>query len=164
VDLPYIVIAYDSEKDNISKIRNLFPFLRPNGGTPEGLAFEAIMNECILNKRVVGEDHYFLNLSDGEPCYTFAAANGLGFSYTEQPAALHTKRQMQIIRSYGIKILSYFIKDKHEYSSPHPLGLNTGEHLLRQFQTMYGKDAKNINVTEIGSISKTMNGLFLKKE
>ena len=37
-ELPYVVLAYDSEQDKISKVRNLFPYLRANGCTPEGLA------------------------------------------------------------------------------------------------------------------------------
>ena len=41
----YVVLAYDSLKDNFNKIRTLFPYLYPNGCTPEGLTFEAILNE-----------------------------------------------------------------------------------------------------------------------
>lgn len=36
-ELPYIVLAYDSRTDKISKIRQLFPYLSANGATPEGL-------------------------------------------------------------------------------------------------------------------------------
>jgi hypothetical protein len=39
VDLPYVVLAYDSKVDKFNKIRSLFPYLVPNGCTPEGLAF-----------------------------------------------------------------------------------------------------------------------------
>src|ERR1051326_7932687 len=69
ITLPYVVMAYDSKKDKFSKVKNLFPYLKPNGCTPEGLAFEAIM-KLFENACPEEENRYFLNLSDGEPFYT----------------------------------------------------------------------------------------------
>ena len=42
--LPYVVLAYDSKVDKFNKVRTLFPYLVPNGCTPEGLAFGATMS------------------------------------------------------------------------------------------------------------------------
>lgn len=169
-DLPYIVLAYDSTKDKISKVRQLFPFLKANGATPEGLAFEAILDDCIINRRGMGEDHYFVNLSDGEPCYTFynRSGGGHGFSYGGDDAAKHTKRQVGIMKSNGIKILSYFIKTEltlmNNLGMLIPIKSEVEDKTLKQFKTMYGKDARSINIDNVGQIAKTMNELFLKKE
>jgi len=163
--LPYIVIIYDSEVDKPSKIRQIFPFLKAGGATPEGLAFEAIMTDCVINKRSNGEDHYFVNISDGEPCYCFYdRGGGKGFSYGGEEAVKHTKRQVNIMRSHGIKILSYFIES--DYKSVNAFGGFLGmatQTTEKQFRSMYGKDASMIDVTQVGQIAKTMNGLFLKK-
>ena len=64
---PYIVMAYDSKTEKFSKVKQMFGGLRPNGTTPEGLCFEAIMKSFIpVNNDM---DSYFLNLSDGQPYY-----------------------------------------------------------------------------------------------
>ena len=64
---PYIVMAYDSKTEKFSKVKQMFGGLRPNGTTPEGLCFEAIMKSFIpINNDM---DSYFLNLSDGQPYY-----------------------------------------------------------------------------------------------
>jgi hypothetical protein len=67
-----VVLAYDSKTDKISKVRQLFPFLCAKGATPEGLAFEAIAEEFIIGKKSTEQEHYFLNISDGEPCYSIS--------------------------------------------------------------------------------------------
>jgi len=47
-DKPLILIAYDSRVDKFTKIKNLFAHIRVAGTTPEGLCFEAIMDEIFL--------------------------------------------------------------------------------------------------------------------
>ena len=44
-----IIIAsvYKRTEEQINKVKNLFSLLRPSGTTPEGLCFEAVMNEII---------------------------------------------------------------------------------------------------------------------
>jgi hypothetical protein len=56
------------------------------------------------------------------------------------------------IRSRGIKVLSYFIGSGYD-----------DDRYMRDFKTMYGSDAEFIDVTNLISISKTMNKKFLEK-
>ena len=171
-DLPYIVLAYDSKVDKVSKIRQLFPHLRPVGATPEGLTFEAIAEEFIIGKKTNEQDHYFLNLSDGEPAYSVNATNnkyGVSFSYTGEPGALHTKVQVDRIRAQGVKILSYFIADGRYNGSIYsglydPMVSKSRQLTLNElFDIMYGRDGKFIDVQSVGEIALTMNKLFLSK-
>jgi len=172
-ELPYIVLAYDSKVDKISKIRHLFPYLCANGSTPEGLAFESIAEEFIIGKRSTEQEHHFLNISDGEPCYIINARTnryGVGVDYTGEIGALHTKTQIDKIRSKGVKILSYFIKS--EYPSVILSGFNFNQTRMTEnrqltlkqlFDMMYGKDGCQIDVQNITDIARTINKLFLSK-
>lgn len=173
--LPYIVLAYDSKKDKFSKIRNIFPYLVPNGCTPEGLAFEATMNlfDGITPDE---EDRYFLNLSDGEPYYHLSIPHsGLSISYTDDVGATHTKAQVDKIRRHGVDILSYFIEEDYRKSSKHmtPQEIEAEKKrqaeldknpLRKNFRKMYGKNSKFIDVENILDLTKTINALFLSKE
>ena len=142
---PYIVMAYDSKTEKFSKVKQMFGGLRPNGTTPEGLCFEAIMKSFIpINNDM---DSYFLNLSDGQPYF-----GGRGFYYSGDTAEIHTGKMVKMIEGMGIKTLSYFVSD---------YGVQNYE--KRSFQTMYGKGAKFIEVTNLNQITKTMNQLFLAK-
>lgn len=169
--LPYVVLAYDSNVDKFSKIRSLFPYLEPNGLTPEGLAFEAIMGlfDGITPDE---EDRYFLNLSDGEPCYYYTSPDAsINVSYTNEVGVSHTKSQVNKIRRRGVQVLSYFIEGGESQNSifklfnPHSNNTTkqfTYNEILREnFRKMYGKDAKFIDVENIIDLAKTMNGLFL---
>lgn len=174
-ELPYVVLAYDSEQDKISKVRNLFPYLKANGCTPEGLAFESIMDSFIVGKKTDNQDHYFLNISDGEPYYMLTSMrhgynHPKGLVYTDDVGVAHTKRQVEKIRNQGVRVLSYFI-ESNDSMLAFPFGLirtNTSlsrkDVLRQQFETMYGRDAKFINVTNVFDIAKTMNRLFLEGE
>ncbi len=142
---PYIVMAYDSKTEKFSKVKQFFGGLRPNGTTPEGLCFEAIMKSFIpINNDM---DSYFLNLSDGQPYY-----GGPGFYYSGDSAERHTGKMVKQIEGMGIKTLSYFVSD---------YGASSYEQ--RTFKTMYGKGAKFVDVTNLNQITKTMNQLFLQK-
>ena len=142
---PYIVMAYDSKTEKFSKVKQMFGGLRPNGTTPEGLCFEAIMKSFIpINNDM---DSYFLNLSDGQPYF-----GGRSFYYSGDSAERHTGKMVKMIESMGIKTLSYFVSD---------YGVQSYE--KRSFQTMYGKGAKFVDVTNLNQITKTMNQLFLQK-
>lgn len=168
-ELPYIVLAYDSDVDKIQKVRNLFPYLSPCGCTPEGLAFEAIMDKFIIGKRKDGQDHYFLNISDGEPCYSLSADENkhrISFEYIGDVATLHTKRQVEKIRSQGVNVLSYFIKSDLNLlgSFYQTTNKNDEDKLKIQFQKMYGKNSQFIDVTNVGNIANTMNRLFLSHD
>ena len=144
---PYIVMAYDSRVDKFSKVKQMFPGLNPNGTTPEGLCFEAIMKEFVpINNDL---DSYFLNLSDGQPYFP-----GEGFYYGGRTAETHTNKMVKMIESMGIQTLSYFITDWE---------INEDSSDARCFKRMYGKGAKMIDVTNANQITKTMNQLFLQK-
>ena len=144
---PYIVMAYDSRVDKFSKVKQMFPGLGPNGTTPEGLCFEAIMKEFVpVNNDL---DSYFLNLSDGQPYFP-----GDGFYYGGDSAERHTNKMVKMIESMGIQTLSYFITDWE---------IDEDSSDARSFKKMYGKGAKMIDVTNANQITKTMNQLFLQK-
>lgn len=157
--LPYIVLAYDSNEDKFIKIRTLFPYLVPNGFTPEGLAFGAIMN-LFDNITPDEEDRYFLNLSDGEPCYPLhVISENTVISYQREVGVAHTKSQVDKIRRCGVNILSYFIKSDMKH-------MNNVEitRVKKNFQKMYGKSAQFIDVENLVELAKTMNRLFLSKD
>lgn len=174
--LPYVIMAYDSKVDKFSKVKNLFPYLSPCGFTPEGLAFGAIMN--LFDGITPDEqDRYFLNLSDGEPCYSLRIpATGLHISYQDEVGVTHTKSQVDKIRRHGVEILSYFIeagrrsgKTKNKETAQEKVeAKKLMEQLdkspLRQnFRKMYGKNAQFIDVENIVDLARTINRLFLTK-
>jgi hypothetical protein len=143
---PYIVLAYDSRKDKFSKVKQLFPYLTVGGTTPEGLCYEAIMDEFLTANNDM--DSYFLNISDGEPSFS-----GPGFYYSYDGAFDHTRRMVNKIEKMGIKTMSYYVED---YSWG-------GDKPSEGFIKMYGAGARKIDVTNVGQITKTMNSLFLQK-
>lgn len=142
-ELPYVVIAYDSRKDKFSKVKTLFQYLWPDGTTPEGLCFEAMMDEFVSVNTDM--DSYFMNISDGEPYF-----NG----YSGEVAATHTFKQMSKLQSMGIQILSYFV-------SEHVDGVSGRSG--RIFKASYGKAASFIDVTNMVEVAKTMNRMFMNK-
>lgn len=142
-DLPYLLIAYDSRQDKLSKIRKLFPYIECNGTTPEGLCFEAIQNEIV--KSSGGIDSYFVNISDGEPWF-----NNSTIHYGGESAARHVKGEMDNMRSKGVRILSYFVGSSFSNRS-------------RIFDMCYGKDASYIDCNDMNKVAKAVNELLMKK-
>jgi hypothetical protein len=145
--VPLILIAYDSRVDTFNKVKNMFSHINVSGTTPEGLCFEAIMDEIVPTTK--DRDSYFLNFSDGMPMFS---ADEL--YYYSSDAIKHTKKMVNDMRTKGIKVLSYFIGDSDEYRQ---------EDTMKDFKTMYGKDSEFVDVTSVMSISKTMNRKFLEK-
>ena len=143
--VPLILIAYDSRVDKFNKVKNMFAHLRVSGTTPEGLCFEAIMDEIIPTTK--DKDSYFLNFSDGMPMFSNDTV-----SYYHDEALGHTQRMVKDMRVKGIKVLSYYIGDEYDRGKT-----------MNDFKTMYGKDAEFVDVTSVMSISKTMNKKFLEK-
>jgi hypothetical protein len=148
---PYVIIGYDSAVDKISKVKTLFPYLYPSGSTPEGLSYEAIMKH--LPETSADTDYYFLNFSDGEPAMNYTTQSGDRVSYSQESAALHTKKQVTKIKSQGYSVLSYFIKN-NDYINPNSVEL---------FKKMYGTNASFINPNNLLQVAKTMNRMFLEK-
>ena len=124
----------------------MFPSIYPGGTTPEGLCFEAIMNDVIPTSN--NRDSFFLNISDGMPMFSNSEIN-----YYHKQAISHTKKQVEEFRKRGIKVLSYFVSES-DYGR---------EETLIDFKTMYGKDAKFVDLNSVLQISKTMNEKFLEK-
>ena len=138
--LPVIGIIYDSRKDHLSKLVKIMHQVRACGTTPEGLCFEAIMDEILNASR--GKDAYFLNMSDGMPWFN---------NYGGEQALLHTSKQIKKMKREGIKVISYFIG-----------GRGYGES-KEDFQLMYGKDSHFIDTNNLLSLAKTMNNKFLER-
>ena len=143
---PLILIAYDSRKDSFIKVKTLFKYLTVAGTTPEGLCYEAIMNDIVPSTN--DKDSYFLNFSDGMPMF-----GNSDVDYHGDTALNHTKKMVKEIRNRGIKVLSYFVSDSNWNRDSES----------RAFKTMYGKDAEYIDITSVMSVSKTMNKKFLQK-
>lgn len=135
-------VVYDSKKDSMAVVRNKFKNLYPGGSTPEGLCYDAIMKEIVGVAK--GKDSYFINVSDGEPAFS---------SYYGQTAAMHTAKQMKKMRDNGINVMAYFVGsgsvNQIEKSSSY-----------QTFKTMYGKDARAIDLNNLGELSKSLNSLF----
>jgi len=143
---PIILIAYDSRKDSFIKVKTLFKYLTVAGTTPEGLCYEAIMNDIVPSTN--DKDSYFLNFSDGMPMFSNNEVD-----YHGDTALNHTRKMVKEIRNRGIKVLSYFVSDSS-------WGRDSES---KSFKTMYGKDAEYIDITSVMSVSKTMNKKFLQK-
>jgi hypothetical protein len=151
--LPYIAVVYDSTKNTFRQFCKYMSILQANNTTPEGLCFEAIQKQLIPSSN--DTDSFFLNFSDGQPCYSIGTADD-SINYQGEAAAEHTKKQINKMRNAGINTLSYFISDYSEeriQSTPD----------WRIFQKCYGKDAKSVNVENMMQVAKTMNELFLQK-
>lgn len=140
---PYVVIGYDSREDKFSKIKSLFLYLWPDGLTPEGLCFEAILDKIPISSSQLNS--YFLNFSDGMPIFP-------QLGYQNLVAWIHTRQQIQILEKNGVDILSYFITDSEFDSSTKP-----------SFELMYGSHARFVDINDVRAVAKTMNNKFIKK-
>lgn len=150
--LPYVAIIHDSRRDSFKQFARYMSILQANNTTPEGLCFEAILKQLVPSTNE--SQSYFLNFSDGQPSYSINRG-GDEIQYSGEPAALHTKKQVNKIKDSGIEVLSYFITEyggNFEHSSD-----------WRVFKTMYGNDAKYVNVENMFEVAKSMNELFLSK-
>jgi hypothetical protein len=143
--VPLILVAYDSRKDKLIKVKNLFPALDVSGTTPEGLCFEAIEKDLIPGNS--NQDSYFINFSDGQPYF-----GNKEIYYSGDSAENHTRKMVSNMRAKGISVLSYFISGRYESDRDHG-----------SFTNMYGKDAEFINATNMMQVAKTMNKKFLTK-
>jgi nitric oxide reductase activation protein len=131
-----ISTIYDSRYDTIRKI-DLFKSLVPNGTTPEGLAFEAMMPDIT---RLTSNRIFFINISDGMPNHHQ--------KYRGYVAFKHTAQQVQNLRRNNVRVLSYYI------------GKISSEN-KKNFILMYGKSAQFIQPNNINDIVRTLNSLFL---
>ena len=144
-DQPIVLIAYDSTKDKIQKIKSLWPTLGVAGTTPESLCYDAMMSSFLQTSNA--DDNYFINYSDGSPWFS----NSDAYYYGDN-AANHCKKIVKGMRNRGVKVLSYFIS---EYGA--------SGNTKRTFEMMYGEDASFINPSNMMEVAKTMNKMFLSK-
>ncbi len=151
--LPYIVMVYDSRKNSLKDFYKYMSMLQAHNTTPEGLCFEAIQKYLIPTSN--DTDSYFLNFSDGQPCYSISHGTD-DINYSGYSAAEHTNKQVKKMQASGINVLSYFITDMSEDRFQ-----NSSDWEI--FKKCYGKDAKYVNVENMMQVAKTMNELFLKK-
>ena len=141
--LPAIFIAYDSRKHKVNRLLQMLPFMNACGITPEGLCFEAIMNQ--IDSSSNGKDSFFINFSDGEPYFENSE-----ITYWGDNANTHTKKQVDKMIAKGVKVLSYFIGSKY--------GSNEDN-----FKKMYGKDASFIETNQLVPLAKSLNKMFTEK-
>ena len=163
--IPLVCVAYDSRTDDFERFARLVPKLSPNGATPEGLCFEATMG--LILEATQSHDVYFVNFSDGEPSYHVAPiSRGLtsankniawtSCNYGGSVAESHTRKQVQIMREAGVKILSYFISE--DGVSDYLLGSSRDA-----FRRMYGEDATYVNVSNATEVLRTLNKVLLRR-
>ena len=141
--LPAIFIAYDSRKHKVKRLSWILEDMHASGITPEGLCFQAIMNE--IDSSSSNKDSFFINFSDGEPYFENAE-----LMYYGEKANQHTKKQVDRMIAKGVKVLSYFIGSKY--------GSNE-----ENFKKMYGKDASFIQSNELVPLAKSLNKMFAEK-
>ena len=151
--LPYIVMVYDSRKNSLKDFYKYMSMLQAHNTTPEGLCFEAIQKYLIPTSN--DTDSYFLNFSDGQPCYSISHGTD-DINYSGFAAAEHTNKQVKKMQASGINVLSYFITDMSEDRFQHSSDWEI-------FKKCYGKDAKYVNVENMMQVAKTMNEMFLTK-
>ncbi len=149
--LPLLLVAYDSQRDKISKIKQLFRHLNATGPTPEGLCYPVITDLMDKKGRTGAQsENYFINLYDGMP--GFVIDNEC--IYEGKPAMEHTRNETLRMRRHGFKILSYYVVSPEwkvrEVNA-------TFEH----FKYMYGKDAQMINLNALGELARSLNRLLI---
>lgn len=164
--MPVVAIAFDSRTDNFKNYLKIMGRISPVCSTPEGLCYKATMDLILESTKT--HQVYFINFSDGEPCFSYSKRNTLiaggeneYFSYGGEVAVEHTRKMVNTMREHGIKIMSYFITDSYGGSSVwNPYG---GQNALNLFKRMYGADSENVNVENATEVLRTLNKLLLNR-
>jgi hypothetical protein len=169
--MPIVAVVFDSRKDQFNQFVNTARKLRPNGATPEGLAFKATMD--LILEQASTHEVYFINFSDGEPAFEYyekqtlatrarrrrwsryaANDNGDHFSYGGEKAANHTRQMVHMMRERGVKVLSYFIEDRGGH-------YGASDACKNLFRKMYGEDAVFVNVESAAEVIRTLNSRLI---
>jgi len=135
-------IIYDSRFNGINTLLSNLSRCTVSSLTPEGLCFEGLLQAKKLIPGTKDVDSYFINVSDGEPCYN---------SYSGYKALAHTKRQVDGIKSLGISVLSFYVSGDSRQTTP-----------SYNFKNMYGKDAKACTPDSLTGLAKVLNSKFLE--
>jgi len=112
--LPFVMIIFDSKKNDLNHIRNVFPCVHATGSTPEGITFEAILNEILVDS--ANSDAYFINLCDGQPGYSYHS-KATSISYNGSRAEQHSRKQIDKMIQNGIRAMTYFIGSSGGFQS-----------------------------------------------
>lgn len=149
--IPVFIIIYDSKYNNISHLLKWWPHIEPAGYTPEGICYEAILNEMIETSKDYN-NKYLINISDGEPYFAIKLDNFDSAVYNHTSGALeHTNKVMNKYRKNGFSIISYFVNKL------------TSSTELENFAKMYGKnDSHYVKPTQLDKIAKTINDKIKK--
>jgi hypothetical protein len=152
-DSPYNLVMYDSKIDTVSHIRKWWHKLRVVGNTPEGLVFDALMNQIL--KDAQGTDAFFINLSDGCPSCEAVSWNkvitsGNTSCYDGMSALEHTRKMVDNMVKNNITVISYYVSKTL-----------TTHH--ESFEKMYGKYAHFILVTDMMMLARTLNKRFIQR-
>ena len=139
---PLMWTVYDSRTDSFNAMKEKFHYITTSGSTPEGLCYQAVMNDIIKSSN--GKESFFINLCDGEPGFCAGKIN-----YGGEFALNHTRKQVDKMRAAGIKVLSYFIYDDYIMDKS-----------VQNHKSMYGKDAEQIDLDSLTQLSKSINNLF----
>ena len=144
---PLMWVIFDSRKEKLSAVKHKLYSVQASGSTPEGLCYQAVMNEIVTSAK--GKESYFINVCDGEPGWS-----GEGMSYGGDYALNHTAKQVQKIRNEGIKVLSYFVSQGQS--------IQGNRNSQSKHTRMYGKDAAVIDLNNLTQLSKSLNDLFVR--
>ena len=139
---PLMWTVYDSRTDSFNAMKEKFHYITTSGSTPEGLCYQAVMNDIIKSSN--GKESFFINLCDGEPGFCAGKIH-----YGGEFALNHTRKQVDKMRAAGIKVLSYFIYDDYIMDKS-----------VQNHKSMYGKDAEQIDLDSLTQLSKSINNLF----
>ncbi|GHT41015.1 hypothetical protein AGMMS49965_10150 [Bacteroidia bacterium] len=148
--LPLVLVAYDSTRDKITKIKQLFPFLRASGSTPEGLCYPVI-SDLIEKNAAENTENYFVNFYDGMPCFIIDD----NCRYEGKQAREHVHDEVLRMKRKGIQVLSYFIVSEK-------WKLEEVKTAFSDCQYMYGKDAKMLNINDLGELAQSLNNLVAR--
>lgn len=150
VTVPVVVNCYDSRKNHLKQLKDIFNSFAPNSMTPEGLCFDAMIRRNMMVTGGGDLDSYFLNISDGQP----GGVNG----YEGVAAQMHTQKQVNILRKdYNMSILGFYMNNQKDF-----INTTWGQREFTAFQTMYGvKDSKVVEANDAMGIAKALNEKFL---
>ena len=147
---PFVLKAFDSRTQSFAHFKELLNHIRPNGMTPEGMCFQAMIDEYVPSNYKT--DSVFINFSDGYPgceVQVTGAHNGLSSISYSDFGINHTKEMVKKIRKLNIKVISYYIGGY--YSE------------MGYFKKMYGKDSESVSADNVIKIAKSINERLLKK-
>ena len=142
---PLMWVVYDSRKTSFAAAKEYFYGVHASGSTPEGLCYQAVLKDILAMSN--GKDAYLINICDGEPGFS-----GNGFSYGGSEALEHTRKQVEMMRQAGVKVLSFFVSDSQ-------FGLDRSR---ANHTKMYGKDAQVIDLNNLTQLSNSINKMFVR--